>query len=257
MHASALANAKHFFDHYAQPGTGRTVLDIGAQDVNGSLRSVAPAGCTYIGVDFVAAAGVDVVLTDPYSLPFDSGSVDIVVSSSCLEHAEMFWLLFLEMMRVLRPGGLLYLNVPSNGHYHRYPVDCWRFYPDSGRALANWARRNGMPAVCLESYVSDKMGSVWNDYVAVFAKDESCLHLHPRRIVHGTSAYTNGHVHGSAPHGAPGALLNARAAPEDQHHLLNALKCRFWIWRDKKRARRARRKARTPAATGTGTPGPG
>ena len=42
MHASALANAKHFFDHYARPGTGRIVLGIGAQDVNGSLRSVAP-----------------------------------------------------------------------------------------------------------------------------------------------------------------------------------------------------------------------
>ena len=26
----------------------------------------------------------------------------------------------------------------SNGDYHSWPVDCWRFYPDSGIALINW-----------------------------------------------------------------------------------------------------------------------
>jgi SAM-dependent methyltransferase len=70
-----------------------------------------------------------------YKLPFADGSVDVVLSSSCFEHSEFFWLLFLEILRVLRPEGLFYLNAPSNGPFHRYPVDCWRFYPDSGNAL--------------------------------------------------------------------------------------------------------------------------
>ncbi len=128
MHKTALLNAKAFFDTYAANSQGMIVVDIGAQDVNGSLRSVAPTQVKYIGVDFVAGKGVDVILDDPYQLPFDDNSVDIVLSSSCFEHSELFWLVYLEMLRILKPSGLLYLNVPSNGDYHRYPVDCWLFH---------------------------------------------------------------------------------------------------------------------------------
>ena len=60
-------------------------------------------------------------------------------------------------MRVLKPAGLLYINAPSNGDYHRYPVDCWRFFPDSGVALQNWANRNGYECAMLESFNGDKM----------------------------------------------------------------------------------------------------
>jgi hypothetical protein len=37
---------------------------------------------------------------------------------------------------VLRPGGLLYVNAPSGGEYHAWPVDCYRFYDDAWGALA-------------------------------------------------------------------------------------------------------------------------
>src|SRR5512140_2189307 len=137
MHPTAMMNCAHFFDTYGTcfgPDERVRVVEIGAQDVNGSLRDVAPKRFEYVGVDFVAGKGVDVVLDDPYVLPFEAASADIVVSSSCFEHAEMFWLVFLEVMRILKPRGLFYLNVPSNGMYHRHPVDCWRFSPDSGAA---------------------------------------------------------------------------------------------------------------------------
>ena len=115
MHPSALKNGKLFFETYAAELSGATVIDLGAQNVNGSLKDVMPSHLRYIGVDFVAGRGVDVVIDDPYKLPFDDESVDVLVASSCLEHSEMFWLVFLEMLRVLRPAGLLYINVPSNG----------------------------------------------------------------------------------------------------------------------------------------------
>ena len=70
-------------------------------------------------MDFQQARGVDVVLDDPYKLPLDDASVDIVVSSSCFEHSEMFWLVFLEVMRVLKSDGLFYLNAPSAGSFHQ------------------------------------------------------------------------------------------------------------------------------------------
>ena len=125
------------------------------------------------------------VLDDPYTLPFADESVDIVVSTSCLEHSEMFWLSFLEMLRVLRPTGLLYLNVSSNGNFHRYPVDCWRFYPDSGVAMVCWARRNGCrrvrqgPAVRLRAL--RRMTNAKADFRNGVATDRTgVLNLRPR-----------------------------------------------------------------------------
>jgi SAM-dependent methyltransferase len=186
MHPTALRNCQHFFDVYAGEFSRQEtkVVEIGSQDVNGSLRGCCPASFSYVGVDFVAGKGVDLVLSDPYALPFEAESVDIALSSSCFEHSEMFWLLYLEILRILKPGGLFYLNVPSNGGwFHRYPVDCWRFFPDSGRALVTWAKRNGLRPALLESYVSVQVEDVWNDFVAVYLKDEDLAPSYPRRIL--------------------------------------------------------------------------
>jgi SAM-dependent methyltransferase len=137
MHDTAIFHATKFFNTYLKNAKDLIIVDIGAQDVNGSLRSFSPPSSKYIGLDFIKAKGVDVVIDDLYSLPFKNDSVDVIVSSSCFEHSEFFWLLFNESLRILKPTGLLYINVPSNGDYHIYPVDCWRFYPDSGIALQN------------------------------------------------------------------------------------------------------------------------
>ena len=145
MHDTAFQNGQAFFDTYIRPRVAQkpTVVDIGALNVNGSLRQICPEGVDFVGVDFAVGPGVDIVLSDPYKIPLADASVDAIVSSSCIEHSELFWVLFLELLRVVKPDGLIFLNVPSNGAFHRYPVDCWRFYPDSGGALVKWAQRNG------------------------------------------------------------------------------------------------------------------
>jgi SAM-dependent methyltransferase len=237
MHPSALNNGKLFFDTYAASLNGATVVDIGAQNVNGSLSDVMPAHLRYVGVDFVKAKGVDVVLDDPYQLPFDDESVDIVVTSSCLEHSEMFWLMFLEILRVLRPNGLLYMNVPSNGDFHRYPVDCWRFYPDSGNALVTWAQRNGLRPRLLESFVSEQRIDLWNDYVAVFVKDERFATSYPGRMVNRKPDFTNGMIAGSP------QILNPRPQTQDQSSPFY----RFTLWWRRKKHRREMAKFKASA----------
>ena len=186
MHPSALKNCECFFQRYAKYFDCQSairVIDIGAQNVNGSLREVCPATFEYVGVDFTVGKGVDIVLDDPYVLPFADESVDIVVSSSCFEHSEMFWLLFLEVLRTLKPNGLFYLNAPSNGSFHRYPVDCWRFFPDSGKALVNWAKHSGLNPALLESFISHQLINPWNDFVAVFVKDTDFASIYPERML--------------------------------------------------------------------------
>ena len=194
MHDTAMEYAAAFFNNYLKNSVGLTFVDIGSQDVNGSLRTVAPTNNTYVGVDFVKAKGVDVVITDPYSLPFADESVDAVVSSSCFEHSEFFWLLFNESLRILKPTGLLYINVPSNGSFHRYPVDCWRFYPDSGVALQNWGKRSGYNCALLESFIGTRKNDIWNDFVAVFIKDERNSIQYKSRMQNASLPFTNGRL---------------------------------------------------------------
>jgi SAM-dependent methyltransferase len=210
MHKTAQTHAKLFFDVYVE-NEDVSILEIGSLDVGGSIRSCAPPKSKYVGVDFVDGPGVDVVIEDPYTLPFDDDCFDICLASSVFEHSEFFWLLFNEILRTLKSDGLFYLNAPSNGSFHQFPVDCYRFYPDAGKALEKWSRRCGYNATMLESFVGKQTCySNWNDFVAVFLKDANFSAKYSDRIQSKFSAFSNGLVSNS-----PG-YANPQVIPEDQ-----------------------------------------
>jgi len=192
MHTTAYSNSRRFKDTYCSDLSGKIVVEIGSQDVNGSIRTVFDGCERYIGLDFCMAKGVDILLSDPYLLPLEDDFADIIVCSSVFEHSEFFWLLFNEVMRALKPAGLFYLNAPSNGLFHRYPVDCWRFYPDAGNALARWGRRSGYSVALLESYVSKQEIQCWNDFIAIFIKDEKQKDRYKNRILDSCYSFSNG-----------------------------------------------------------------
>jgi SAM-dependent methyltransferase len=169
MHDTAMAAGAAFFSTYFPAATPR-ILDIGALDVNGSLRSVAPPGSDYVGVDLGPGPGVDVVQQPGQALPFPPGSFDACVSVSCFEHDDAFWDTFCQMVEVVRPGGYVLIVAPSNGPYHAYPKDIWRFYADAGLALVTWAQRQGHAVDLIESGILRRRGVVWNDFVGVFQK---------------------------------------------------------------------------------------
>ncbi len=169
MHDTALAIGEIFFAQYWR-GSYSVVVELGSYDVNGSLRRFQPEGCRWVGLDIECGPAVDVCIKPGAPLPLKRESVDVVLASSVFEHDEAFWQTFEELCRITRAGGLIYINAPSNGWYHRYPQDCWRFYPDSARALEKWARSKGMEITLIESFVADRSGDVWNDFVAIFGK---------------------------------------------------------------------------------------
>ena len=168
MHDTAYELARIFFRTYARAGD--PILEIGSMDVNGSMRDFRPASGHYVGVDLSPGKGVDVVTDSAARLPFKSGAFQLVVSSSAFEHDAMFWMTFLEMCRMLQPGGYIYINAPSRGYLHSYPIDAWRFFPDAGLALRDWARTNNQDLELLESFITANRGDVWNDCVMVFTK---------------------------------------------------------------------------------------
>ena len=108
-----------------------TIIDVGSLDVNGSYKDLFD-GWKYIGVDLCAGKNVDEVVCQ-YYIPFDN--VDLVISGSCLEHDERPWLLVGEIYRILKPGGICFLNAPASIREHRYPIDCWRILPDGMASL--------------------------------------------------------------------------------------------------------------------------
>lgn len=200
MHDTAEKNAGMFFDTYVKKTEDKgpvSIVEIGARAYPGEflIRNLATGDTNYIGVDFADGYNVDLVLADPYKLPFDNDSIKYVVSSSCFEHAEFFWLTYLEIMRILKPDGLFYLDAPSNGEFHRFPVDCWRFYPDSGNAMVKWGNRNGYKNALIEQYTSEKIADIWEDYVCVFIKDKGFMETYPARITDNFNTYKNGSVY--------------------------------------------------------------
>lgn len=181
MHASSFENmerchARYVAGAWAAARNAITVLDVGGADVNGGYRPIFERpGVSYLTADLAAGDGVDVVLDDPYRLPFDDGTLDIVVSGQMLEHCEFFWLSFAEMMRVLKPDGFLFLIAPSAGPIHRYPVDCYRFYPDAYAALARHSRCH-----MVESWLDER--GPWRDLVGVFSHTEVVPPEGPTRV---------------------------------------------------------------------------
>jgi SAM-dependent methyltransferase len=201
MHPTAQTHSQLFFNTYAQKTlafvTKPHVLEIGP-GTDFTIYNQYNQTFEYTGIDFSLAAPATVLTQDPHKLPFDDNSFDVVVSSSSFEHVEFFWVSFLEIIRVLKPTGLFYLNAPSNGEYHKYPVDCWRFYPDSARALVKWASANGYNIDVLEHFTGFANGSQWRDYVAVFLKDTSYVDRYPNRMVNAITDFENGRIMGSS-----------------------------------------------------------
>lgn len=169
MHKSAYRHGQLFFSTYWRSDMKR-VLEVGSQNINGSLRDFAPANSEWTGIDFENGVGVDLVIKDSSNLPFVSEYFDVVVCSSVFEHDDFFWLTFNEMVRVLNQNGVLYINAPSNGTFHRFPYDSYRFYPDAGVALLRWGQRECPELHLLESFIANQDEDVWSDFVAVFAK---------------------------------------------------------------------------------------
>lgn len=173
MHDTAMISGTIFANVYTKPGM--TVLDIGGKDVNGSLRSAFESvGVKYVCVDIEPDKSVDIVVNPGEDLPFEDNSIDAIVSTSCFEHDPCFWITFREMCRIVKLDGYIYVNAPSNGMYHTYPGDNWRFYSDAGQALAYWSGKTiegkNYPVEVVETFHIYPLGDMWIDFVCVWKR---------------------------------------------------------------------------------------
>jgi SAM-dependent methyltransferase len=92
-------------------------VDVETLDINPS------AGTTYVG----DICQHNTVLAD--------NSFDFIVCTEVLEHTLQPFSAVVELRRLLRPGGFLFLTVPFNFRIHGPLPDCWRFTEHGLRVL--------------------------------------------------------------------------------------------------------------------------
>jgi len=128
---------------------GRTVLDVGGGP-GYFADAFEAAGARYLALDADAGelAGLGAprpgtIIGSGMRLPFRDGSVDVCYSSNVLEHVPDPWTMAAEMLRVTRPGGLVFCSYtvwfgPHGGH----ETSPWHLL--GGRfARARYTRRRG------------------------------------------------------------------------------------------------------------------
>ena len=86
-----------------------TVLEVGSQDINGSVRSYFNKRSKYLGVDLGPAKGVDLVVPGQL-LELPDGWADIAVTTECLEHAREWRGILANMIRTTKAGGLMLIT---------------------------------------------------------------------------------------------------------------------------------------------------
>ena len=94
-------------------------------------------------------------LCDARRLPFASAAFDLAVSQETVEHVDDPFLAVREMVRVVRPGGRIYLQVPFVIGYHPGPHDYWRF---TREGVAVLLERAGIPEAEIEIAVGPATG---------------------------------------------------------------------------------------------------
>lgn len=130
---------------------GRRVLDVGGGP-GYFAEAFRAAGASYssLDADIGELSGLGdpepgTVLGSGMDLPFRDESFDVTYSSNVLEHVDRPWRMADEMLRVTRPGGLVFLSYtlwwgPWGGH----ETAPWH-YLGGQRAARRFQRRNGRP----------------------------------------------------------------------------------------------------------------
>jgi len=116
----------------------KRLVEIGSRARCGVIRNDIFEGKDYVGVDVLPGENVT-LLADAHHLSrhFEPESVDAVFSLNTFEHLAMPFQVILEINKILRPGGLIYLDAPQTIGLHEMPWDFFRFSDRAWESMLN------------------------------------------------------------------------------------------------------------------------
>ena len=174
MHPSSRENMRHARNIINKHlGNDLTILDLGGRNIKpGQDRTYYPQFediCkNYYIADINSGGNVTHVMPGPYELPFEDNSIDLVVSGQTFEHIHNPFRSTHELKRVLKPKCFMIIIAPSSGPTHDNP-DCWRFYRDSFKAIAQECELNVI-ADWIDNGNWEPRSERWKDHVFVGQK---------------------------------------------------------------------------------------
>jgi SAM-dependent methyltransferase len=113
---------------YALLPPGAVIFDIGSKDGRAAYPfGLPPSDAKVVCVDIQAQPGVDLVADAHDMNMVADNTVDCVVTFSVLEHVRYPQKVVGEIYRILKPGGVVYADVPFVFPFHADPDDFYRF----------------------------------------------------------------------------------------------------------------------------------
>lgn len=165
---SNIVSHKNYMNYLSKIGNhqGMKILEVGSREVTGksSARKLF-ANAQYIGFDYYPGPNVDVV-GDAHKLSqyFDD-KFDIIYSSAVFEHLAMPWVVANEIAKLLKVGGIVFIETHFSFSSHERP---WHFFQFSDMALKSLFSPS-LGFECLESGMSNpivgRFSSLADDYL--------------------------------------------------------------------------------------------
>jgi len=145
------------------------ILEIGSREVTGkSTDRQNFSNATYIGFDIYTGDNVDVV-GDAHKLSsyFEGQEkFDIIYSSACFEHFAMPWVVSTEIAKLLKVGGIVFVETHFSFSSHERP---WHFFQFSDMALKTLFSK-ALGFECIEAGLSNPIVGRFSSLAAGYLK---------------------------------------------------------------------------------------
>lgn len=162
----SLRKVKQLLEEFNPDDPLRKVMNIGS-GTDGVYKKIYGKYQSLVRVGLPLDGKID-VFGDAMNFPLKDESIDLVLSSSVMEHIENVEECVREQFRVLKPGGKVYAEIPFMRAYHMEPIDYQRY---TIQGIEKLFERHGFKmvekGVCSGPF--NAMALLWQDFLISMA----------------------------------------------------------------------------------------
>ena len=157
--------------------SGMRVLELGSREVTAESNARNEfAKAEYVGFDFYPGNNVDIV-GDAHKLSSYFGEqekFDIIYSSACFEHFAMPWVVATEISKLLKVGGIVFIETHFSYSSHERP---WHFFQFSDMAL-RVLFSEALGFECIEAGLSNPIVGRFSSLADTYLKNKPVVGLY-------------------------------------------------------------------------------